>query len=71
VGRLDAYRRARRAAFADKERFVRGLQFLVSRRWLSDATARRLVRRPALLDLLLGVVGDFVPPRALLRAALG
>ena len=64
---LTEYGRARRAVFADKQRFTRALQFVVSHRRVADLTARVLARRPNLLDLTLGVVGDFVPPRALLR----
>lgn len=63
---LSAYARARRDVFGDKERFTRALQFIVQRRRLANLTARVLARRPALVDLLLGVVGDYVPPRALL-----
>ncbi|MGH7325656.1 MAG: NAD(P)/FAD-dependent oxidoreductase, partial [Candidatus Rokuibacteriota bacterium] len=63
---LGAYTRARRAAFAGKERFTRLLQFVVGRRRLANVTARVLARRPGLLDLLLGVAGDYVPPRTLL-----
>ena len=35
-----------------------------------DLTARLLARRQGLLDLLLGVLGDFVPPRALVSGIL-
>jgi len=63
---LAGYERARRGVFADKERFTRALQFVVRRRRLADLTAHLLARRPALVDLLLGVAGDYVPPRALL-----
>jgi flavin-dependent dehydrogenase len=66
VAALAPYRAARRAAFADKQRFVRALQFLIGHRLLANAAARVLARRPGLFDLLLGVVGDFVPARALL-----
>jgi flavin-dependent dehydrogenase len=69
--RLVAYRRARRAAFADKERFVHALQFLIGHRRVANAAAGFLARRPDLFDLLLGAVGDFVPPRVVARAALG
>jgi len=48
--------------FAAKARFTHALQFIVARRRLANLTARVLVRRPGLLDLLLGVVGDYVPP---------
>jgi flavin-dependent dehydrogenase len=63
---LAAYGRARRAAFRDKLWFTQALQAIVGRRWLASATGRLLARRPGLVDLLLGVAGDYVPPRALL-----
>jgi hypothetical protein len=44
---------------------------VVARRRLANVAARTLARRPALLDALLGVIGDFVPPRALVRGLLG
>ncbi len=66
-----AYRRARRAVFGDKERVTRALQFLIGHRRLANAAARWLARRPAALAALLGVIGDFVPPQALLRPAHG
>ena len=69
---LAAYTRARRRVFADKERVTRGLQILIRHRRLANLAARWLSTRPAALDALLGVLGDFVPPRALpalLRAA--
>jgi len=69
VERLAAYQRARDRVFTAKARFTRALQFVVARRGLANLTARVLVRSPALLDLLLGVVGDYVPPRALLQPA--
>ena len=62
---LAGYERARRDAFRDKERVTRALQAIVRHRALSNLAARALARRPRLLDRLLGVVGDFVPPRAL------
>ena len=67
---LAGYARARRRAFAGKERVTRALQLVVARRPLANLAAHALARRPALLDLLLGVIGDFVPPRALLRGLL-
>jgi hypothetical protein len=63
---LASYARARRAAFAGKERLTHGLQLIIRHRTLATLTARILTRRPALLDLVLGAIGDFVPPRALL-----
>jgi menaquinone-9 beta-reductase len=62
---LSAYARARQASFSGKERFTRALQFVVLRRRLANLTAHVLARRPALLDLLLGIAGDYVPPRAM------
>jgi len=67
--RLGSYRRARRQVFTAKARFTHALQFVVARRSLANLTARVLVRRPGLLDLLLGVVGDYVPPGRLLHPA--
>jgi flavin-dependent dehydrogenase len=67
---LAAYGRARRAAFADKERVTRVLQALIGRRRLANVAARWLVGRPRVLDALLGVIGDYVPPRALPRLLL-
>lgn len=63
---LAVFERARRNASRDKARVTRLLQAIISRRWLANATAHVLARRPALLDTVMGVIGDFVPPRALL-----
>jgi menaquinone-9 beta-reductase len=63
---LAGHARARRAAFAAKARATRALGFIVRRRRLANLTARLLLRRPGLLDVMMGVVGDYVPPRALL-----
>ena len=71
VHALAGYQRARQLAFADKERVTRALQFVVSHRALANLAARFLARRQRLLDLLLGVIGDFVPPRALVKGILG
>jgi geranylgeranyl reductase family protein len=65
---LSPYSRAKREAFRDKARVTRALQLLIAHRRLADAAARFLQRRPALLSLLMGVIGDFVPPRELVRA---
>ncbi len=51
----------------DKEWTSRALRFVIARRPLADRLARALARRPALLDALMGVIGDFIPPRELLR----
>jgi geranylgeranyl reductase family protein len=69
VSALAVYGMRRRAELAAKSRVTRGLQLLISRRRLSNLAARVLVRRPHLLHTLLGVFGDFVPPRELLGAA--
>ena len=67
-----SYERARRRAFSGKQRVTRALQFAIARRSRANAVAHMFARRPALLDLVLGVIGDFVPPRALLGSrALG
>ncbi|HKA63012.1 MAG TPA: NAD(P)/FAD-dependent oxidoreductase [Methylomirabilota bacterium] len=65
---LAPYARARREAFGDKARVTQALQVLIAHRRLANLAARFLQRRPALLSLLMGVIGDFVPPRELLRA---
>ncbi len=64
---LGAYARARRRARRDKEWITRALQFIIARRRLADHIAHALARHPALLDAFMGVIGDFVPPRELLR----
>jgi flavin-dependent dehydrogenase len=69
---LASYQRARRAVFREKAWLTRALQVAIGRRSLANLAARWLAHRPTALDALLGVVGDFVPPRALpglLRAA--
>jgi geranylgeranyl reductase family protein len=63
---LNPYWRGRRQAFQDKERVTRLLQVVIRRRWLANLVARRLARRPDTLGLLMGVIGDFIPPRVLL-----
>ncbi len=67
---LARFWRARAAAFMDKERLTRLLQVVVGRRWLANPVAHRLAERPELLGLLMGAIGDFVPPRALLSPRL-
>jgi flavin-dependent dehydrogenase len=67
---LAGYDHARRLAFRDKERVTHALQFVIGHRRLANMAARVLARRPRLLDLLLGVLGDFVPPRALVSGLL-
>ena len=63
---LRAYAERRRAVFDDKERVMRALQLVIRHRAIAVRIARVFARRPEVLDLVMGVVGDFVPPRALL-----
>jgi menaquinone-9 beta-reductase len=65
---LASYGRLRRRALRAKERLTHVLQFVIRRRPLANLTAHVLQRRPALLETLMGVIGDFVPPRAVLAA---
>jgi menaquinone-9 beta-reductase len=65
AGALAVYERARRQAFGAKERVTRALQLVIGRRRLANLACRVLARRPDALDALLGVFGDYVPPRAL------
>jgi geranylgeranyl reductase family protein len=62
---LAPYARARRAAFVDKARVTRALQLIIAHRRLANTAARFLQRRPALLATLMGIIGDFTPPRAI------
>ena len=71
VGALAPYALAKRAAFADKARVTQVLQFIIAHRRLANGAARFLQRRPALLSMLMGVIGDFVPPRELRRGHRG
>jgi flavin-dependent dehydrogenase len=63
---LAGYERARRTTFTGKARVTRALQFIIGHRRVANLAAGLLARRPDLLDLVLGVIGDYVPPRALL-----
>jgi geranylgeranyl reductase family protein len=64
---LAVYDRARRRAFGGKWRVERLIGVAISHPRLLDHAAARLARRRAMADLLVGVTGDFVPPRAVLR----
>jgi len=59
----------RAAEFAAKARVNVILQHVIARRALSIAMARLLAARPDHLARLMGFLGDFVPPRALLAPA--
>ena len=66
-GALADYDRARRAAFAGKWRVERLIGLAVAFPSLMNIAARSLARRKDLADLLVGVAGDFVPAREVLR----
>ncbi len=68
---LAGYEHARRAVFSAKQRFTEVLQFVVRHRRLGNRAARFFAARPELVDLALGVAGDFVPPRELLARLVG
>jgi flavin-dependent dehydrogenase len=65
------YEHRRHEAFGAKEHITHALQHIVRRRWLANAVGRYLSRRASLLDTLMGVIGDYVPPRAIWRAVVG
>jgi flavin-dependent dehydrogenase len=67
--RLASYAAARHHEFASKSRVTHTLQLLIARRRLANVVAHLLSRRPGLLDAVLGVFGDFVPPAELLSPA--
>ncbi len=64
---LAAYDRCRRHEFRGKWAVERLVAAAVACPPLMDRVARALVRRPDMAHLFVGVVGDFVPPRQVLR----
>jgi geranylgeranyl reductase family protein len=64
---LRDYERARRAEFRGKWRVERLVGAAVAFPALIERAARALSRRKDLADLFVGVTGDFVPPREVLR----
>ncbi len=64
---LEAYERSRRHEFGGKWRVERLIGLAVTFPALMNHAARTLSRRSHLADLLVGVAGDFVPPREVLR----
>ena len=65
---LRAYDAARKREFGGKWIVERAVAVAVARPALMNRATRALARRTDLADLLVGVIGDFVPPRELLRA---
>ena len=63
---LALYDHARRHAFAGKWRVERLVGLATTYPMLMNYAARTLARRKELADLLVGVAGDFVPPREVL-----
>jgi len=63
---LQAYDAERRREFAGKWQVERLVGLAVGSPSLMNMMVRRLAARPALTDLIVGVAGDFVPPRSVL-----
>jgi len=63
---LRRYGRARRLEFAPRYGLARLLQRGLRRPGVPDRVVAALDRAPAVYDLLLGLTGDYVPPRGLL-----
>lgn len=66
---LGAYETARRSEFSGKWKVERLIGTAVAFPGLINRAATVLSRRRDMADLLVGVVGDFVPPREVLRPA--
>jgi flavin-dependent dehydrogenase len=64
--RLHRFDRQQRKITASKERLCAALQAIIRRPIAANGLARLLRRRQPLADLLLGVIGDLLPPRTLL-----
>ncbi len=67
---LNAYHEARTRVFAGKWRVEKLIGLCVAYPWLLERAATILQRDRSLADLLVGVAGDFVPPRELLRLSV-
>jgi geranylgeranyl reductase family protein len=63
---LARFDREQRRALAARQRLAAALQAILRRPAIANGAARFLLRRPRLADLLMGVIGDLLPPRALL-----
>lgn len=64
---LAAYERARRHEFRGKWAVERAIGAVVAHAPLINRVARTCEVYPAMADLLVGVAGDFVPPRVVMR----
>ncbi len=64
--RLRHFHYEQRRAIDAKERLARTIQAIIGRPIAANALARLLRRHQRLADLLLGVIGDLLPPHALL-----
>jgi len=67
---LRRYEGARRREFAPRHGLARLLQLGLRRPFVSERVVGLLARVPALCDILLGLTGDYVPPRGLLSPRL-
>ena len=65
---LARFDRRQRKALAARERLGGALQAIIRRPALANAFARFLSRRPTFAELLMGVIGDLLPTRALLSS---
>ncbi len=64
--RLHRFHCEQRRAIVGKERIARSIQAIITRPIAANGLARLLHRHQPLADMLLGVIGDLLPPRALL-----
>jgi flavin-dependent dehydrogenase len=63
---LHSYCLAHRELFRDKYRLSALIQLGLRVPWLANRVIDRLARHPSLADMVVGVAGDFLPPRAVL-----
>lgn len=64
---LAGYDNARRKEFSGKWTIEKMVSLAVATPWIANRMARALSRRREMADLMVGVAGDFVPPREVLR----
>ena len=67
---LSGYDRARKREFGGKWKLERIVGTAIAYPWLLNNAAKVLSQRKDLADLLVGVAGDFIPPRLVLRPGL-